>query len=148
MAEYKTYKKERNIYFALGLAACFLPFIIVTACLFPLMREVEEGTKIAVGMGIIFVNAIPFLAGLLKSFFLHHPMLNMAVFAAVFLAFGMFFTSKMFTDYVDTFMWIELTVFVGAVAGDFFWAKYRKYKRYAISMEATIKSGAFKREDK
>lgn len=140
MADYKTYAKEKRLYFIFAVVAYFVPFIIVTACMAPLMK-VATGMKIAVGMGIVFINAVPFLMGIFKAFFAHFPMLN--ILALVFLFLAAFFTLDVFRACADKLMWIELSAAVGSVLSCFFWAKYRKYKQYNRTMKATVKSGAF-----
>lgn len=142
MAEYKTFKKEKNLYFLLSFAAYFVPFTVVTACLFPFVKS-GTGSKIAMGLGLVVINAIPFLMGVFKAFFAHFPMLN--VLAFVFIALGAFFTFEIFARYVEYFMWIELAAGIGSVASCIFWGKYRKYKQYSLSVAATVKSGAFKK---
>lgn len=145
MADYKSFRKEKWLYLLLSIAAYFLPFITVTACLFPLMTDTEGGLKFAIGFGIVVINAIPFLMGVFKTVFAHFPMLNML--AIVFVLLAAFFTLDAFSDYVDYFIWIELSAAVGSLASCLFWAKHKKYKAYAASVKANIKSGAFKREE-
>ncbi len=147
MADYKTYAKEKRLYFAFSVIAYFLPFITVTASLLP-MVEAARGLKIAMGLGIAFVNAIPFLMGLFKAFFAHFPMLN--ILAIVFLCLAAFFTLDVFKKCVDNLLWIELAAATGSILSCVLWAKYRKYADYNRTMKATVKSGAFimKGEDK
>lgn len=59
MSGYKSYRKEKWLYFVFCVLAYFLPFIIVTSVFFP-MIEAAKGFKIAIGLGIVFINAIPF----------------------------------------------------------------------------------------
>lgn len=147
MADYKTYAKEKRLYFAFSVIAYFLPFITVTASLLP-MVEAARGLKIAMGLGIAFVNAIPFLMGLFKAFFAHFPMLN--ILAIVFLCLAAFFALDVFKKCVDNLLWIELAAATGSILSCVLWAKYRKYADYNRTMKATVKSGAFvmKGEDK
>ncbi len=140
MSNYKTFKKEKWLYFALSVVAYFLPFIIVSACLLPIVRE-AQGLKIALGLGIVFINAVPFVMGVLKSFFAHFPMLN--VLSIVFLMLAAFFTLDTFKSYVDKFLWIELSAAIGSIVSCILWGKYLKYAEYSRTMKATIKSGAF-----
>lgn len=140
MADYKTFKKEQWLYFAFAILAYFLPFIAVTACLLPIVN-VASGLKIAIGLGIVFINAIPFLMGVFKSFFAHFPMLN--VLAIVFLCLAAFFTLDVFKNCVDKLLWIECSAALGSVVSCILWGKYRKYKQYAQSVAATVKCGAF-----
>lgn len=140
MSNYKTYRKEKWLYFVFALIAYFLPFIIVSAVFFPLM-EVATGYKVAMGLAIVVINAIPFLMGAFKSFFAHFPMLN--ILAMLFLVLAAFFTMDTFKNYVDKFCWIELAAAVGSVVSCILWAQYRKYADYNRTMKATVKSGAF-----
>lgn len=138
---YKTFKKQKWLYFALSIVTYFLPFIIVTAIFLPFLKDVENGKKIAIGIVIIAINSIPFLMGIFHAFFAHFPMLNMV--AIIFILLGLFFTVDVFRTCADTLMWIELAAVVGSIGSCIFWGLYRKYKAYAISVSATIKSKAF-----
>lgn len=140
MSKYKTFTKEKWLYFAFSTITYFLPFIIVSACLLPIVKE-ATGLKIAMGLGIVLINAIPFLMGIFKAFFAHFPMFNMLAVAFLFLA--AFFTLDVFKTCVDKLLWIELAAALGSVVSCVLWAKYRKYSHYQKTMKATIKSGAF-----
>lgn len=144
MANYKTFKKEKWLYFIFSVLAYFLPFIIVTAALFPMMKT-ASGLKVAMGMGIVIINAIPFLMGIFKAFFAHFPMLN--ILAIVFLLLAMFFTLDVFKNYVDKFLWIETAAAVGSVVSCILWAKYRKYSKWHESVKANVRSGAFQMKE-
>ena len=141
MSKYKTYKKEKRLFFAFSIISYFLPFIIVTACLLPLIKA-TEGFKIAIGLGIMFINAIPFLMGVFKTFFAHFPMLNLL--SVVFLALAAFFTFEVFANYMHIFCWIELAAALGSVISCILWGQYRKCADFARTMKATVKSGAFR----
>lgn len=137
---YKTFKKEKLLYFVLSVAAYFLPFIITTACLLPIVKA-AQGFKIAAGLGIVIVNAIPFLMGIFRSFFAHFPMFNLL--AVTFLMLGGFFMLDVFRSCAETLLWIELAAALGSIASCVFWALHRKYARFAESVKATVASGAF-----
>lgn len=142
----RTYRKERWAYFALSVAFYFLPFTITAACLLPLVKAVT-GFKLALGFGIVVVNAVPFLVGVFRWFFSHFPMLNFV--SLLFLALEAFFRMDVFRTYADIFLWIELAAGVGSILSCIFWAKYLKYSSYNKTMQATLKSGAFvMKEDK
>lgn len=141
---YKTFRKEKALYFALAVAAYFLPFIITTACLLPFVKA-AQGFKIAAGLGIVIVNAIPFLMGVFRSFFSHFPMFNLL--AVVFLFLGGFFMLDTFRNCAETLLWIELAAAVGSIASCVFWTLHKKYARYAESVKATVASGAFSRKE-
>lgn len=140
MANYRTYTKEKWLYFALSIIAYFLPFVIVTACLLPMVNT-SGGFKAAMGLGIVLINAIPFLMGVFKSFFAHFPMFN--ILAVVFLCLAAFFTLDVFHNCVDKLLWIELAAAVGSIASCILWGKHRKYSQYQKTMKATVGSGAF-----
>ena len=141
MANYKTYRKEKWLYFAFSVIAYFMPFIVVTVCLLPIVK-VAEGFKIAIGLGIAVINAIPFLMGVFRAFFAHFPMFNML--ALVFLLLAAFFTLDAFKSYMHIFCWIELAAALGSVISCILWGQYRKYADFNRTMKATVKSGAFK----
>ncbi|MDE6667162.1 MAG: hypothetical protein K2K38_02295 [Clostridia bacterium] len=146
MSNYKTYRKEKWLYFAFAIIAYFLPFIIVTACLLPMVKA-AEGFKIAMGLGIVVINAIPFLMGVFKAFFAHFPMFNLL--AVIFLLLAAFFALDAFKSYMETLCWIELAAAVGSVISCILWGQYKKYADFNRTMKATVKSGAFKmKEDK
>lgn len=140
MAKYKTFRKEKWIYLALSITFYFLPFIVVTACLLPMVRT-ASGLKIAMGLGIVFINAIPFFMGIFKSFFAHFPMLN--VLALVFLCLAAFFSLEVFKNCVDKLLWIEGSAALGSLISCILWGKYLKYKKWSESVKATVNSGAF-----
>lgn len=140
MSKYKTFKKEKWLYFALSIVVYFLPFIITTACFLPIVKG-ATGFKIAVGFGVVVVNAIPFLTGVFRSLFAHFPMLNLM--AIVYLFIAGFFSLDFFIKSREIFCWIELAAAIGSVASCFLWAKHLKYAGYQKTMKATIKSGAF-----
>lgn len=138
---YKTYTKEKWIYFALSIICYFVPFIVVTACLFPFMKKADAGYKVALGLLLVIVNSVPFLMGVFKAFFAHFPMFN--AFAIGFCILGTLFSFEIFSDYIDKFLWIEFAAALGSVASCVFWALHRKYARWSESIKANVKSGAF-----
>lgn len=140
MAKYKTFKKEKWLYFVFSVLAYFLPFIIVAACLLPMVKA-AQGLKIAMGLGIVFINAIPFLMGIFKAFFAHFPMLN--ILAIVFLCLAAFFILDVFKTCVDKLLWIEGAAALGSIASCILWAKHRKYAKWHESVKANVRSGAF-----
>lgn len=140
MSSYRTFTKEKWLYFIFSVLAYFLPFIIVAVCLLP-MVQTANGFKIAMGLGIVVINAIPFLMGLFKSFFAHFPMVN--ILAILFLCLAAFFTLDVFKSCVDKLLWIESAAAVGSVISCVLWSRYRKYSKWHESVKANVKSGAF-----
>lgn len=140
MANYKTFFKEKWICFAMAIATYFVPFIITSACLLPFVKE-ATGVKVAVGLGIVMVNSVPFLMGVFKAFFAHFPMLNIV--AIIYLFIYGFFTLDAFLKAREVFCWIELSAAIGSVISCVFWGLYLKYSAYRNSVKATVKSGAF-----
>lgn len=138
--DYKTFFKQKWMCFALAIIFYFLPFIIVTACLLPLTKA-SEGMKWGIGMGIVLINAIPFLMGVFRAFFAHFPMLNILSF--VFLALAAFFMLDYFRYYAEIFLWIEFAAALGSIASCVSWGLFRKYSHWRESIKANIKSGAF-----
>lgn len=146
MANYKTYRKEKWLYFFLSIAAYFLPFIVVTAVFFP-MIQVAAGYKFALGLAIVAINTVPFLMGMFRSFFAHFPLFNML--AVVFLILAAFFTLDIFQYYVEIFLWIETAAAAGSIAACILWHYYHKFSGWYESIKANVKSGAFvMKEDK
>ena len=140
MANYKTFAKEKWLYFIFSIIAYFLPFIIVEACLLPIVK-VESGLKIAIGMGIVLINAVPFLMGAFKAFFAHFPMFN--ILSVIFLFLAVFFTLDIFKSCVEKLLWIEFAAAAGSILSCIFWGKYRKYSKWRESVKANVHSGAF-----
>ena len=138
MAEYKTYKKEKWLYFSLAFAAYFLPMIVVISVFFPIM-EIGGGAKVGMGAVLIVVNSIPFLKNIFSSFLVHFPLFN--VFCRGVSCGRRFFATDFFQYYVNVFMWIEFAAVVGSVLACVFWAKYRKYSQWRESVKAVGKSG-------
>ena len=137
---YKTFFKQKWICFALAIVFYFVPFIVVTACYLPLTKA-ARGTKLAIGLGIVLINAIPFLMGVFRAFFAHFPMLNILSF--VFLALAAFFMLDYFRYYAEIFLWIELAAAIGSIASCICWAQFRKYSTWRESVKANVRSGAF-----
>ena len=144
MKTYKTFFKQKWIFFALSLISYFLPFIIVTACLLPLTKA-ATGTKWAIGIVVVLINAVPFLMGALRMFFSHFPMAN--ILALVFIALAAFFRLDFFQYYAEIFIWIELAALLGSVLACVFWAQFRKYSQWRESVKANVKSGAFQMKE-
>lgn len=138
---YSTFFKQKWIFFALSLIFYFVPFMIVTACFLPL-TVASTGMKWGIGMGIVVINAIPFLMGVFRAVFAHFPMLNILSF--VFLALAAFFMLDYFRYYAEIFLWIELAAGIGSIASCICWGKFRKYSAWRESVKANVKSGAFK----
>lgn len=138
---YKTYKTERYLYFWLAVAAYFLPYIVVAACLMPLMTKAEAGYRVAVGFALVLVNALPFIMGMFKNIFTHYPMLYGLAFSLGICFIGLFFSFNIFAEYADKFLWIEFAVACGAALSCVFWALHRKYVAAARSVKAIVKSG-------
>lgn len=144
MSNYKTYRKEKWLFFVFSVITYFMPFSVTTACLLPMVKA-AEGFKIAIGLGIVVINAIPFLMGVFRAFFAHFPMLNLL--AIVFLLLAAFFTLDVFKSYMHIFCWIELAAALGSVISSILWGQYRKYADFNRTMKATVKSGAFKMKE-
>ena len=140
MVKYKTFTKEKWMYFAFSIVAYFLPFTIVTAVFLPIMKAAKE-LKFAIGMAVIFINALPFLQGLLELLFSHYPMIN--TFALIYICISAFFSLDIFQTYRYYFNWIELTAVIGSLVSTVLWAKYHKYLHYQKSVKANVKCGAF-----
>lgn len=144
MKKYKTFFKQKWLCFALSLVCYFVPFIVVTACFLPL-TEAATGMKWAIGMGIVLINAIPFLMGIFRAFFAHFPMLN--ILSLVFLALAAFFMLDFFRYYAEIFLWIELAAAIEPIAACIFWGLFRKYSVWRESVKANVRSGAFNLKD-
>lgn len=139
---YKTFKKEKWLFFVLAIVVYFVPFVAVTTSMFPFMTKADKGYKWALGTLILIINALPFFMGILKSFLAHFPMLN--IFALGFCVLGALFTFDIFVEYMDKFLWIELTATLGSAVSCIFWGLHRKFARYSESVKANVLSGAFK----
>lgn len=144
MTTYKTYKKERYLFFWLSLVAYFLPYIVTTACLLPMMRA-AQGVKWGIGLAVVALNAIPFLTGIFKGFRAHFPFVNLLAFVFVLLA-G-FFCLELFHNYVYTFLTIEAVALEGSVAACVLWHFHRKYKRKAQTVGDVLKSGILEQRE-
>ena len=137
----KTYRKEKYIYFWLSFAAYFLPYVVATSCLLPLM-EVSTGMKWSIGLAVILVNSLPFVGGVFRVLFSHTPFINMP--AILFLFLAMFFTAPIFANYVYTFLVIESCAAVGGILATVFWFLHSTYKTKADTVHTVLKSGVLK----
>lgn len=144
MKNYKTYQKQRYLFFWAALFVYFVPYVIATACLLPMMQA-AQGVKWGIGFAVVALNAIPFLQGVFKSFRAHFPFVNLLAWLFVFLAW--FFTMKLFSDYVYTFMTIELTAAIGSLVACILWFFHRKYKRKARTVSDILKSGLLESDE-
>lgn len=135
---YKTYKKQRYLFFWAALLVYFVPYIAVTASLLPFMK-VADGARVGIGLAVVALNAMPFLSGIMKGFRAHFPFFNVTAFVFVFLA--SFFTLSLFSSYVYTFTTIELTAAISSFLACVFWGLHRKYKRKAQTVSTVVKSG-------
>ena len=141
--KYKSYNTQRFLFFWLSIAVYFLPYLIATACLLPIMKA-AQGTKWAIGIAVLALNAIPFLTEIFKGFRAHFPFVNMIAFVFVILA-G-FFTLDLFSKYVYTFLTIEAVALAGSIAACVLWHFHRKYKRKAQAVSDILKSGLLEKE--
>lgn len=126
MSVLKGYRVKRFVFFWTSIAAYFLPFIIVTASLLPLMKA-GTGQKFAIGMAVLLVNALPFIGGIFRGILAHFPFIN--VLSVAFIALAFFFTAEVFQNYVYTFFFIELSAALGSVVACVLWSAHLKYKR-------------------
>ena len=143
MTTYKTYRKERYLFFWMSLVAYFLPYVVTTACLLPMMRA-AQGVKWGIGLAVVALNAIPFLTGIFKGFRARFPFVNMLAFVFVLLA-G-FFCLDLFHNDVYTFLAIETVELAGRIAECVLWHFHRKYKRKAQTVGDVLKSGLLAKE--
>lgn len=121
-----SYKAAKYIFFAASLLVYFVPFIVVTACLLPLMKQ-TVGTSFAIGAALIVLNALPFIGGVFRSVLAHFPFVNLL--SVVFLLLYGFFTLDLFSEHVYIFCWIEFAAAVGSLLSCVFWHFYGKYSR-------------------
>lgn len=135
---YKTYKKQRYLFFWAALLVYFVPYISVTAALLPFMK-INEGARVGIGIVVVAINVMPFVGGIMKGFRAHFPFFNTTAFLFVMLS--SFFTLDAFSNYVYTFTTIECTAFIGCILSCLFWGLYLKYKRKAQTVSTVIKSG-------
>lgn len=144
MAKYKTYKKEKWLYLIFSIVAYFVPFVVVTAALMPMVKA-ATGVKVAMGLAVVALNALCFVKGLFRVILSHLPMLNTVAF--LFLLLAAFFTMDLFQKSATTLCWIELAAGIGSMISSILWLKYCKYKKYQQSVKATIGSGAFQMKE-
>lgn len=138
MKKYKTYRKERCLFFWLSIAVYFIPYIVTTACLLPLVKEAPE-TKWAVGLFVVFLFSLPFVSGIFKGFRAHFPFASPVADLILFLL--VFMTTNYFQSYLYTLLWISLAAGIGRYAACVLWFLHRKYKRKSQTVSDVIKSG-------
>lgn len=139
---YRTFKKEKWLFFALSIIVYFVPFIIVTACMFPFMKKADTTYRWALGIAMLLLHAAPFLVGIIRGILAHFPMLD--TIAIAFCLLGAFFNFQIFADYTSKFLWVEGVAAISSIIACVFWGLHKKYARYAESIKANVKSGAFK----
>lgn len=143
MPKYKNYRKQRYLFFWLAIIIYFVPYLIATACLLPLMKA-AQGQKWAIGLTVFALNTVPFLTGIFKGFRAHFPFVNLL--ALVFVALAGFFCLDLFHNYVYTFLTIEAVALAGSVGACIMWHFHRKYKRKSHTVNDVIKSGILNKE--
>lgn len=141
---YKSYQKERYLFFWLSIVVYFLPYLIATAATLPTMRA-TQGAKWGIGLAVMALNAIPFLTGIFKGFRARFPFVNLIAFVFVILA--AFFLSDLFHKYVYTFLTIESVALAGSIGACVLWHFHRKYKRKAQTVSDVVKSGILDKEE-
>lgn len=122
----REYRRAKWLCFAFSILSYFLPFIIVTVCLIPAVKT-DSGTRCAMVISIILLNALPFIGGMIRHITAHFPMINFL--SIFFLLLYSFFTMQIFQNYVYKFCWIELSAALGSVVSCVFWNKYKKNAR-------------------
>ena len=142
---YRSYQRQRYLYFWLAIIVYFVPYLIATACLLPVMKT-SEGKKWAIGIVVMALNAIPFLTGIFKGFRSKFPFVNIISF--VFVSLAGFFTLDLFSDYVYSFLTIEAVALAGSIAACVLWYFHNKYKRKAQTVSDVIKSGILDEQKK
>lgn len=138
MSKYKTYRKERYLFFWLSIVVYFVPYVVTTACLFPLVKS-EPGTKWAVGLFVVFLFSLPFVTGIFKGFRAHFPFASPVADLTLFLL--VFMTTNYFQSYLYTLLWISLAAGIGRYAACALWFLHRKYKRKCQTVSDVVKSG-------
>ena len=135
---YRTYKKERYIFFWMTIIVYFVPVIAVTASLLP-MVVASQGTKWGVGCTVMLLYSLVFVRGFLYKLLVHFPFFN--GWAAAGILISSFFTLDFLSKYRFTFMWIMGTMFVSGFAACVLWIFHNKYKRAAQTVKTVVKSG-------
>ena len=135
---YKTYSKQRYIFFWLSVIVYFVPYIVATAFLIPPMSAARS-MKWSIGLSVVLLNTLPFIGGMFRRILSHFPFVNLP--AILFVLLAGFFLLDIFRSYVYTFLTIEATAAAGSVAACFMWHLHRKYKRQARTVKTVIKSG-------
>lgn len=143
MSKYKSFRKHRYAFFWASILAFFIPYIVATSCLLPLVK-VATGTKVGIGLAVILINALPFLGGIFHGVRAHFPFIN--VFAFLFVALGGFFCLDVFQYYVYTFVTIEAVALAGSIAACILWHYYRKYSKMNDTYKANKKIGVLTEE--
>ena len=141
MSDFKTYKKQKRVYFCFAIMAYLIPLIVAISCFFPFF-DYNIGYKVAFGFVIALVHMTVFGAGLWHSVRAHYPMLSPLPFLII-----MMYTLcafDFFQKFVHALIVIEIIAAAGMILSAVFWTKYRKYKRFADSVKAVVSSGIIK----
>lgn len=141
MANYKTYKKEKWIYFFASIFAFLAPMIVAIASFFPFF-DYNVPSKVAFGGVLVLLHTSVFAAGVWGSIRAHYPMLSPLPFVVIILY--TLFQIDFFQKYVNALVIIEGIIACGMIASAVFWGKYRKYSTKATSMDAVVGSGLLK----
>ncbi|MGN0807992.1 MAG: hypothetical protein ACI4MN_06070 [Candidatus Coproplasma sp.] len=141
MPKYKTFKKEKWVFLILSVFIYFVPFIVVTACLFPLMNKADAGYRWALGIVLVLMRVVPFILRSLHSAVAHCPMLDLT--SLVLFLVALSFRFDIFADYQDKFLIILGVSVASSIISTVFWFLYKKYAAYHTSIKAAKKSGMF-----
>lgn len=134
----RRYRLLRYLFFWVSVIAYFVPYIAACSALLPFV-VVRPAMKWGIGLAVAFINALPFVGGMLRKLLAHVPFINWL--AICFLALAAFFTMEVFQSYVHTFLTIEAFAAAGSVLACLFWYFHKKYKRKAQTVKDVLKSG-------
>lgn len=139
MPKHNTFKKEKWIFFILTVFIYFVPFIVVTACLFPMMKKADAGYRWALGIILVLMRVIPFVLRSLHSLVAHCPMLDLTSIVLFVVAF--LFRFEIFADYQDKFLIILAVSALSSIISTVLWFLFKYFNKQAGIIKTVDKSG-------
>lgn len=130
MADLRTCKRQKRLYFILSLAAFFGPCIGAVAAFFPFF-DYATGYKVAIGFVLVLLHTSILAGGIWGNIRAHFPMLSPLPFIICIL-YG-FFTIDFFHRFVNALIIIEAIIACGMIISAVFWSKYSKAKIRCIA---------------
>lgn len=145
MPKFNPFREKKWVLFILSVFIYFVPFIVVTACLFPMMKKADVGYRLALGIVLVLMRVVPFILRSLHSLVAHCPMLDLTSIVLFFVAIS--FRFGIFADYQDKFLIILGVSALSSIVSSVLWFLFKKYNKSTGEYKTMRDSGMFVMKD-